>query len=396
VFDEVPEDLLLKLFGYCRPVDLVVCSSTNRGWRKTAQELLSAVTIAEVTGASDKHSLAYLRSCPALQKVRIRGSFTAFSYLSIIPQISHLHVLKLSACSELTNGHVTALLCGLAFLKKLEIDSCPLVTDEAFHDLYEQKLRIDIGEVAGTRLSQLGGIEISNCALVTGKGLKYATMALGSNGLSSFKYANNGGVRNEELQLAARRMQTLSLRNVNSTRLQLTECFSLVEISMHGVGQLHSVTLNAPLLLRAYFTQCKMLLSVHLDSTVLEELSCSGSRTLNVVEVVSTKLQVVNLYGCARISDSVMKGIVEPAQASLTKLDLDALEISALSLRSPNLEHLTLKGCSSLDRVSLTGASSLRDLDCRGCSQLRWVTVDRDCPQSSVRLQGKGVALRIN
>ena len=246
VFELLPHDLLLKLLGsaFFRPLDLLVCASCCRAWRAVIRSILAGVKSVDMCHQSDAVNMALLRACTNADKVRIRGGFQAFMQLARnAPSLgAHGHAVTLETihlqqCDGLTDELLAGLLMCTPALRSLKIDSCPFVSDGAFADLWEHRLRIDMGEVTGELMAKLENLEVQRCRLVTGQALKYAIMSLcgageagagaerGGRCLEGIRWAGNGRLQQEAVVLAARRLKTLHIKDEGSlTDVALIGC----------------------------------------------------------------------------------------------------------------------------------------------------------------------------
>ena len=237
VFELLPHDLLLKLLGsaFFRPLDLLVCASCCRAWRAVIRSILAGVKSVDMCHQSDAVNMALLRACTNADKVRIRGGFQAFMQLARnAPSLgAHGHAVTLETihlqqCDGLTDELLAGLLMCTPALRSLKVDACPFVSDGAFADLWEHRLRIDMGEVTGELMAKLENLEVQRCRLVTGQALKYAIMSLcgageagagaerGGRCLEGIRWAGNGKLQQEAVVLAARRLKTLHIKDACS------------------------------------------------------------------------------------------------------------------------------------------------------------------------------------
>ena len=237
VFELLPHDLLLKLLGsaFFRPLDLLLCASCCRAWRAVIRSILAGVKSVDMCHQTDAVNMALLRACTNAEKVRIRGGFQAFMQLARnAPSLgAHGHAVTLETihlqqCDGLTDELLAGLLMCTPALRSLKIDSCPFVSDGAFADLWEHRLRIDMGEVTGEMMAKLENLEVQRCRLVTGQALKYAIMSLcgageagagaerGGRCLEGIRWAGNGKLQQEAVVLAARRLKTLHIKDACS------------------------------------------------------------------------------------------------------------------------------------------------------------------------------------
>ncbi len=67
----LPSDLMLKLFGYFRTVDLVVCSQCCQAWLELATRLLDATPRLDLKYQSNRYNLALLASCPRVSSIKV-------------------------------------------------------------------------------------------------------------------------------------------------------------------------------------------------------------------------------------------------------------------------------------------------------------------------------------
>ena len=325
VFEMLPDDLLLKLMGsaFFRPIDLLVAAHTCRKWRHVIAEIMASIASADLCHRSDRMNLALLRACRNAKTVRIRGPFRAFLHVQrnapCLGAGGHavtLTHLKLVKCDNLSDEMVTGMLTSMPALSSLEIDSCGMVTDGAFNDLWEQRMLIDMGETTGELMAKLQQLDITNCALVTGQAVKYAIMALCGGGtsaggkqggrcLESLKFGGNGPLGQEPILLAARRLKRVHIKDASSfTSLALVACDSLLDFTLHNSLQVRNIVIEAPQLKVLALTGCKMLLRVKVDSRKqLEALSLHGCRALDHLDCPSPLLSSLNMYGCLAAGD---------------------------------------------------------------------------------------------
>jgi len=157
VIDLLPHDMLLKLFGSSRfrPVDLLVCASCCRVWRQVIGSIMQSIKQLDLCHSSDRMNLALLNCCRNAEVVRIRGAFHSFmqlprTHLGARGRTQTLANLKLVCCANLTDDMVVGMLTSMPGLVSMELDSCELVTDGAFCSLWEHRMKIDFGEIAGS------------------------------------------------------------------------------------------------------------------------------------------------------------------------------------------------------------------------------------------------------
>jgi hypothetical protein len=67
----LPSDMMLKLFGYFRTVDLVVCSQCCHAWLELATRLLDATPRLDLKYQSNRYNLALLASCPRVASIKV-------------------------------------------------------------------------------------------------------------------------------------------------------------------------------------------------------------------------------------------------------------------------------------------------------------------------------------
>ena len=411
VFEMLPDDLLLKLLGsaFFRAIDLVVAAHVCRKWRRIIADIMASISSADLCHRSDKVNLALLKACQNAKTVRIRGPFRAFLHVQrnapCLGAGGHavtLTHMKLVKCENLSDEMVTGMLTSMPALSSLEIDSCDMVTDGAFNDLWEHRMLIDMGEITGELMARLQQLDITNCPLVTGQAVKYAIMALcGGKGSSSteggrclqgLKFGGNGPLGQEPILLAARRLKRVHIKDASSfTNLALVACESLQDFTLHNSLQVRNIAIEAPHLEALALTSCKMLLRVKVEShRELTSLNLHGCRALDHLECPSPLLSALNMYGCLAAGDMLVQAVLSQADRSLREVTLDGLvRVASIRLRAPVLEKLVVKGCKGLALLRLEAASSLASLDTRGCELLGHVCVDACCPWRRVKVLGK-------
>lgn len=69
----LPPDMLLKLFGYFRAVDLVSCSRCCRDWLSICSQLLDAVLRLDLMYPTNRYNLSLLASCPRVASIKVSG-----------------------------------------------------------------------------------------------------------------------------------------------------------------------------------------------------------------------------------------------------------------------------------------------------------------------------------
>ena len=83
VIMSLPPDLLLKLFGYFRTVDLIICSRCCRQWLVLSSQMLEAVQRLDLKYQSNRYNLALLASCPRVASIKVDRS-TSNNYMHFI------------------------------------------------------------------------------------------------------------------------------------------------------------------------------------------------------------------------------------------------------------------------------------------------------------------------
>lgn len=389
----MPHDLFVRLLSYFRTVDLILCRQCCRSWRSDVAEALDAVTFLDITANSDAMNLTMINGCPKLSKVKVRGRFSSFLHLQTVQCVGHLTSVKLVTCSELGDEHVTGMLCFLPALQTLEIDTCEYVTDHALTDLYEQRMRWDMGEISGSGClsTELRTLSISNCPNVTGSTIKHAILALAGFKLDTLKFSHNGKISTGPVEMAVRSLKVVMLRGCLSlTGLTLTAADAVEQLSIHDAAQLTSFLIQAPLLLSVAVTKCQSLQSVRLDTPQLRTVSLSGCRLVDTLLISNSTVESINLYQCMSLGEPPVQALLSASSTTLREVILDGMQrVSRLTISSPVLATLRMRGCKGLGSLTLRDARALRDLDVQGCTALSAISVDSECPVASVKKLGK-------
>jgi len=79
---------------------------------------------------------------------------------------THTHTHLQVQCSNLTDKLLTGMLANTPALISLELDSCDQITDNAFNDLWEHRMQIDMGEVTGVLQSVAVCCSVLQCVAV--------------------------------------------------------------------------------------------------------------------------------------------------------------------------------------------------------------------------------------
>jgi hypothetical protein len=117
----LPADMLLKLFGYFRTVDLMMCSRCCRQWSTLCLQILETVPRLDITHPSNRYNLALMASCPRVASIKVYSAiflcniFRAFVSASIAQvrgAFDAFPAIALQRCAATTLAHIQLVTCS--------------------------------------------------------------------------------------------------------------------------------------------------------------------------------------------------------------------------------------------------------------------------------------------
>uniref|UniRef100_A0A146LBE7 F-box/LRR-repeat protein 7 n=2 Tax=Lygus hesperus TaxID=30085 RepID=A0A146LBE7_LYGHE len=334
-FDRLPDDAVLKIFGWLNSSDLCVCARVCRRWEALAwdpslwtalslagehisgdkaircivRRLCSAQNLRKVSlsdGAwmTDKGLLMLARRCPELTNVQLHGcsAVSDSALFELVTRATNLNHLDLTGCVKISCVSVTP---GpepprRLLLQYLDLTDCAAVDDGG--------LRVIV-----RNCPQLVYLYLRRCTKITDAGIKF---------IPSFC----SGLR----------------------ELSVSDCMQVTDFGLYELAKL-GATLR-------YLSVAKCV-----------RVSDAG---LKVIARRCYKLRYLNARGCEAVSDDSLS-VVARSCPRLRALDVGKCDVSDAGLRAlaqscPNLKKLSLRMC---DLVTDRGVQCVAYY-CRGLQQL--------------------------
>nr|CAH7743368.1 unnamed protein product [Callosobruchus chinensis] len=337
-FDQLPDDLVVRIFSFLTSIDLSICAQVCRRFDVLAwtPSLWRNIILDDDSVSGDRAIRGVLRqlcgqgrtgACPSVEKIYITNGVRLLdkSLLLLARRCPELTHLQLQGCSNLTNNALFEVVTRCTNLQHLDISGCIKISC--------------IGGLGAPRRLQLQYLDLTDCVAVQDSGLMVI-------------------VRNcpHLAYLYLRRCVQITdtgLKYVPSfcsglRELSVSDCTNITDFGLYELAKL-GATLR------------------YLSVAKCDRVSDAG---LKVIARKCYKLRYLNARGCEAVSDDAIT-VLARSCTRLRALDVGKCDVSDAGLRAlaescPNLKKLSLRNC---DLVTDRGVQCVAYY-CRGLQQL--------------------------
>eukprot|EP00794_Sanderia_malayensis_P006047 gene6047-6749_t len=384
-----PRKIAILIFSYVDLPDLIICSQVCRTWKIITQStiLWSRIDLTKLDKRiSSKATSSLVHKCrPFLCHLNLRAmdNLTPKS-LKTIGECRNLQDLNISFCKGVTDDVIKEIAIGCASLLYLNMSNCH-ISDAALRSLSRNCNNIQFLNLSfcanftnkglhylstGKGCQRLLFIDLSGCCQITEAG--FAHLAKGCNRIGTLILNSQPTLKDEHIQAFMSGCKNLKYFSaMNSPLLTDMAVKSLCGSKKLQVIELEGNSRITDSAVRSLVKCCPELKRIHLvDCERLTDLSLKAlSQSKNVT--------VANIADCIRLSDTGVRYVVEGASGTkLRELNLtNCLRVSDVSVlriaqRCFSLTYINLSYCEHVTDagVELLGTIlSLISVDLSGC-----------------------------